>query len=154
MTPRQELLPRIRRNVLPTFSNLQNELDRLYEGFFGPQGTPTDLLPDPSLDVTDDDGEIRVEMEAPGVDEKDVEVDVTDDGTLSIRGEKRAESETERHGRRWSERSFGRFERVIPLPSAVQAEKSEATFDKGVLTVRLPKSKEAPERIKRVPVKS
>jgi HSP20 family protein len=67
-----------------------------------------------------------------------------------LRGEKK--SETEDKGRRISERYYGRFERQIPLPVEVQEDKISASFKKGVLTVTLPKSAEATDRVKRIPI--
>src|SRR3954471_6486658 len=67
----------------------------------------------PSVEVVQSDKDIRVSAELPGLDEKDVEV-LVDDDVLTIRGEKRAETEDKE--RRFTERTYGRFERVIPLP--------------------------------------
>jgi HSP20 family protein len=73
-----------------------------------------------------------------------------DNGILTVRGEKK--SETEDKNRRVSERYYGRFERQIPLPVEVQEDKISASFKKGVLTVTLPKSTEASDRIKKIPI--
>jgi HSP20 family protein len=85
------------------------------------------------------------------MDQKDVEV-LVDDNVLTIRGEKR--SETEDQGRRFSERYYGRFERSIALPFEVEDEKVEASFENGVLTVTLPKSAKAKEKAKRIAIGS
>lgn len=105
----------------------------------------------PTLDVADKRKHIEVSVELPGMEAEDVDVDVRD-GALVIRGEKRTEESTEEEGFFRTERSFGAFERVVPLPTEVDAEHTEATFKKGVLKVRLPKVK--PESsAKKIPVK-
>ncbi len=83
------------------------------------------------------------------MDEKDLEL-FLDSGFLTLRGEKK--SETEDRNRRVSERYYGRFERQIPLPVEVQEDKINASFKKGVLTVTLPKSAQAADRVKRIPI--
>ena len=103
----------------------------------------------PSLEVVQSDTDVRVSAELPGLDEKDVEV-LVDDGVLTIRGEKK--SETEDKDRRFSERYYGRFERAIPLPFAVEEDKAEASFYNGVLTVTLPKSAREKEKAKRIAI--
>jgi HSP20 family protein len=92
---------------------------------------------------------VRISAELPGLDEKNVEV-LVDDDVLTIRGEKR--SETEDQERRFSERYYGRFERVIPLPFAVEEDKAEASFNNGVLTVTLPRSAQAEDKAKRIAI--
>jgi len=103
----------------------------------------------PRVEVSETDRELKVEAELPGMDEKDLEL-LLDNGLLTLRGEKK--SETEDKNRRVSERYYGRFERQIPLPVEVQEDKISASFKKGVLTVTLPKSTEASERIKKIPI--
>jgi HSP20 family protein len=105
----------------------------------------------PSVDVTETDDEVRIEAELPGVDEKDVEVTLADD-VLTIRGEKRAEAGGDDKGRRWSERTFGSFERALRLAGPVQADQAKATFHNGVLQVRVPKSAEEKERVRKIPI--
>jgi HSP20 family protein len=99
--------------------------------------------------VNASDKELRVSAELPGMDEKDVEI-LVDDGVLTIRGEKK--SETEDQGRRFSERYYGRFERSIALPYEVEEDKANASFQNGVLTVTLPKSARAQEKAKRIAI--
>ena len=91
--------------------------------------------------------ELKVEAELPGelpgLDEKDVEV-LLRDGELILRGERK--SETEDRERRMSERYYGRFERRIALPAEVEEDKVSASFKRGILTVKLPKSQQALEQ--------
>ncbi|TIM60616.1 MAG: Hsp20/alpha crystallin family protein, partial [Mesorhizobium sp.] len=103
----------------------------------------------PSVEISDSEKEIRVTAEIPGMDEKDVEV-MLDDGVLTLRGEKR--SETEDKERHFSERFYGRFERRIPLGYEVEEDKVNAAFHNGVLTVTLPKTERAQSKAKRIAI--
>jgi HSP20 family protein len=103
------------------------------------------------VEISDGEKELTVTAEMPGLEEKDVEV-LLEDGVLTLRGEKR--SETEDKDRQFSERYYGRFERRIPLGCEVQDDKVEARFRNGVLTVSLPKSERAQTQVKRIAIRS
>ena len=103
----------------------------------------------PNVEVNTTDKEVRVSAELPGLEEKDVEI-LVDDDVLTIRGEKKAESEAKDRG--FTERYYGRFERRIALPFEVDDEKAEAAFKNGVLTLTLPKSPRAEEKAKRIAI--
>src|SRR5690606_9008773 len=105
----------------------------------------------PSVEISDGEKEIKVTAEVPGLEEKDIEV-LLDDGVLTLRGEKR--SETEDKDRQFSERFYGRFERRIPLGYEVKDDQVDARFKNGVLTVTLPKSEKAQSQVKRIAIKS
>jgi HSP20 family protein len=105
----------------------------------------------PSVEVSDTDREIRVTAEIPGLEEKDIEVLLTD-GVLTLKGEKRSEPEDK--DRQFSERFYGRFERRIPLGVEVEEDRIEARFKNGVLSVVLPKSARAQSQVKRIAIKS
>jgi HSP20 family protein len=107
----------------------------------------------PKLDVTDDASFLKVTLEAPGVDMKDVDIEVQE-GILTISGEKRHEETQKDDGCYRTERSYGFFRRAIPLPSEVDATKAEARLDKGVLTVKLPKTEVQKKQAVRVAVKA
>ena len=92
----------------------------------------------PRVDVVQDDKEVRVSVELPGMDEKDFDISLSND-VLTIRGEKKAEKEEKGKNYYRMERAYGAFERRIPLPAEVDADKAEATYQRGVLTVVLPK---------------
>ena len=92
----------------------------------------------PRVDVVDEGDAVRISADLPGMERKDVEVLVEDD-VLVLRGEKKLESTREENGCYRVERTFGSFQRIVPLPEDVDAEHAEARFDKGVLTLRLPK---------------
>jgi HSP20 family protein len=105
----------------------------------------------PRVEVVETDKDVRIAAELSGMDEKDVEVSVSDN-VLTIEGEKKAHiDDKERHFR---ERYYGRFERVIPLPFEVEDERAEASFENGVLTVTLPKPPRAAAKMKRIAIAS
>jgi len=149
----------------PLFS-LQREMNRLFDGFFrgldpfdaapaGPLALSGALAEGfvPRVNVVEDDKVVRVTAELPGMDEKDVEVLIARDA-LTLRGEKKAETEDRSGGRYRYERSYGSFHRTVPLPAGVVEKKATAEFTKGVLTVRLPKSGEAAAGARKVAVRA
>ncbi len=131
-------------------SSFRREVDRLFDDFFR---TPTlgsfgsgMMTSWPSIEVKDEERELVVTAEVPGMNDKDVEL-LVDNGMLTIRGEKKGE----RDERGYSERWYGRFERQIPLPPYVDEEHCTADFRDGVLTIHLPKSADAESR-RRIPI--
>lgn len=136
------------------FLSLHREMNRLFDdvfrGFDLPDiGGRRGMSGWPAVEATETDQEFRVCAELPGLQEKDVEVTVQD-GILTLRGERKSETEDKERG--YSERYYGRFERRIGLPSAVQEDQAHAEFKDGLLTVTLPKSQEATERARRIPI--
>jgi HSP20 family protein len=132
------------------FMSLRREMDRLFDDFFrAPMlGGGVGAMAWPSLEVSETDEEVRVTAELPGMSEKDVELTL-DEGMLTIRGEKR--SETDDRDRGWSERFYGRFERSIALPAGVDEDACSADFRDGLLTVTMKKSPERENR-RRIPI--
>jgi HSP20 family protein len=133
------------------FLSLRRDIDRLFDDFFhAPMASfgRGSTLQWPTVEVSQTDKEIRITAEVPGMNEKDVEL-LVEDGVLTLRGEKKSESEDRDRG--YSERFYGRFERRIALPSGVDEEKAKAEFRDGVLTVTLPRNREA-ERGRRIPI--
>lgn len=131
------------------FLRLHEEMNRLFDDAFRGFETPSLWGRSwPTLEVEETDGGYRVTAELPGMDEKDIDISFSD-GVLTLRGEKR--SETEDKGRRVSERYYGRFERRIALGD-VDDGQARARFDKGVLTIDMPRSAQAQERVRRIPI--
>ncbi|HYG48851.1 MAG TPA: Hsp20/alpha crystallin family protein [Allosphingosinicella sp.] len=133
------------------FLSLRRDIDRLFEDFFQapmPGLGRGSAMPWPTVEVSRTDSEVRITAEVPGMSEKDVEL-LLEDGILTLRGEKKSESEDRERG--YSERFYGRFERRIALPSGVDEEKAKAEFRDGVLSVTLPLSREA-ESGRRIPI--
>ena len=94
-----------------------------------------------------------ITAELPGVDPKNIDVQAAGD-MLIIRGEKKSEKETKNRDWRMSECSYGAFARTMQLPFAIEEKKIEASFDKGVLKVHVPKPPEAKVEAKKIPIKS
>ena len=122
-------------------TQLRDELTGLFERFFGgPRGWDVGGLTEvaPPVDVRETEREVTVRAELPGVRAEDVRLEVTG-RQLTLAGEKRAEKEEKRAGCRYSERQYGAFQRLVQLPAEVDADRVEATYQNGVLTIRLPK---------------
>jgi HSP20 family protein len=136
------------------FFTLHREMNRMFDDVFrsfdlAPFGSTRTLsaLGWPQIDIDETDKEVRITAELPGLDEKDVNLEIAD-GVLSISGEKKSESEDK--GRRFSERYYGRFERRIPLQD-VDDDKCSAAFKNGILTITVPKSAEA-KNVRRISI--
>jgi HSP20 family protein len=123
------------------FRELAREMEEAFGRFF-PGSEERGYPWTPAVDMVDEKDEIVVKADLPGLDQKDIEVTV-EDGTLTIRGERKEEKEEKKENYYCAERSYGAFLRSIPLPKGVEADKVKATFKKGVLEIHLPKAKEA-----------
>ena len=149
----RDIIPRFRKDRFTirkrTDDNMevfQREINRLFDDFFtdfglapfGERAVAEPAAFHPKVDIAETDKAVNVTAELPGMDEKDVSVELADD-VLTISGERREEHEEK--GRKWHriEQSYGSFHRVIPLPSQIDTEHVKARFRKGVLTVELPK---------------
>lgn len=151
------------------FESLRREVDRLFNDFergnwlrsfgrfaFDPEAFSRRELRwgnVPAMDIAEKDHEYEVTAELPGMDESNIEVKLSN-GMLTIKGEKKEEKEEKRKDYYLSERRYGAFERSLRVPEGVDAEKIEATFKNGVLTVRLPKTPEAQKKEKTIAVKA
>jgi HSP20 family protein len=145
-----------REGVSNPFLALHREMNRLFDetfrGFEAPSmlsAGPSLALGWPRLEGTENEKEICVLAELPGLEEKDVEVTLSD-GTLIIRGEKK--SEVEDKDRQFCERYYGRFERRIPVGMDIEEEKVEASFKNGVLKVTMPKTERAQAKARRIAI--
>jgi HSP20 family protein len=139
------------------FLSLHREMNRLFDDAFRSFdshlpafGSLSSFGSWPSVEISETDKEIKVTAEIAGLEEKDVEI-LLDGDVLTLRGEKRGESEDK--NKQFSERFYGRFERRIPLGVEVDEAGIEARFKNGVLTVVLPKSANAQSQVKRIPIK-
>ena len=139
----------------------QREINRLFDTFvddagFGPWRGETGSSGDgfiPAVNVAETDRELKVVAELPGLDEKDVTVDV-DDGAVTIRGERKEECEDREANWYRVERRYGSFQRTIPLPVEVVGDEAKAAFKKGVLTITLPKRPEVERKRKRIDIQA
>jgi HSP20 family protein len=138
---------------------LQRDMNRAFEGFWNRADRPFGGLAaafgegSPRSDVVETDRGVEVTVELPGLDEKDIDVSISD-GAVTVKGEKKVERKEEKRGYYISERSYGSVFRSIPLPAGVDPDKAEATFRNGVLTVLLPQTAEAKAQVRKVEVRT
>lgn len=149
--------------------SFRTEMDGLFDRFADDFGLPslsrmfdvrptlrlaTSLTPPtPAMDLTEDVDAYKLTAELPGMTEKDIEVVVTD-GTLTLKGEKKKETERKDKNYYMAERAYGSFERSFTLPEGVDREKVGAEFAKGVLTITMPKKPEAKVEPTKIEVKA
>jgi HSP20 family protein len=136
-------------NPFKDIENVRSEMDRLWDTFlFGrPQRRGFQEIGEwlPAVDVTETKSEIVVNAEIPGMDAKDIDISLNE-GTLTIRGEKKQEREDKEEEYHLIERRYGTFTRSIPLPREVDSNTASASYRNGVLKVRLPKSGKAEKK--------
>lgn len=157
LVPWRNRTPARRREDEPMY-NMRQEMDRLFEDFF----RDFELMPGdrerrgqfmPSVNVSESDTAIEATFELPGLSEDDIDVTLLHD-RLTVTGEKREEEKEEKKNYYRRERSYGYFRRSIPLPAGVvDPDNVDATFDKGILTITMPKREEAQKTSKRITVK-
>jgi len=147
-----------RRDDIDPFLSLHRDVNRLFDEVLRGFGTPSlfnEMAPRngtwPRVEFSENDKEIRVMAEVPGLEEEDVEV-LLEDGVLTLRGEKKSEAEDK--DQQFSERYYGRFERRIGLGREVDEDKVVATFKNGLLTITLPKTEKAQANAKRIAISS
>ena len=149
---------------------LRGELDRVFNRFF-PEGWPHMSLGsladfDPframeaggalhgaKVDISETDSEYEISAELPGIDEKDIDLDVSE-GMLTMSAEKREEREEKKKNYHLTERSYGSVRRSFRVPEGVDIDRIKADFSKGVLKVTLPKTKEAKAKQRKIRVKA
>ena len=144
-----KLVPWNRSELMRPLSSRRQDVGRLFEDFFrdGFFSTPFAQTSrwSPALDLSETDDSVIVKAELPGMDPKDVELQLHEN-VLTIKGEKKEETEDKTKDVHWVERSFGRFERSIRLPASVKGAKAKATFKSGLLTIELTKTEESKPR--------
>jgi HSP20 family protein len=148
----QPLAPARAAHPLWPMTAWEREIDRMFDDFrhlipwprlWGAERWPAAAeLHVPAVDVYEQDDEVVVKAEIPGMSKEDIEVNLSD-SVLTLKGEKKKEEEIKERGYYRCERSFGAFSRTIRLPSEVKTDQAKATFKDGVLEVRLPKTEEA-----------
>lgn len=149
------------------FESLRREIDRLFDdfrpfdwrlpsrvlGFEVPRIARAEWQVAPAMDLVEKDDAYEITAELPGLDEKNVEIKLSNH-TLTIKGEKNEVKEDKQKDYYQSERRYGSFQRSFQLPEGVDADKIDAHFAKGVLTVKLPKTAEAKKAEKKITVKA
>ena len=131
------------------FSTLQDRMNRLFRDSFGDREEAlTTSTFAPAVDVYEDEHNITLKVEVPGIEEKDIDVRI-ENNTLTVHGERKFEKEEKEENYRRVERQYGSFTRSFTLPNTVDAEKVSANYEKGVLNIKLAKKAEAkPKQIK------
>jgi HSP20 family protein len=105
----------------------------------------------PAAEMEETESEIRLKLEVPGMEAKDIDLEVSDE-VVEIKGERKTEAKTEDRGVVRSEMYYGRFERRIPLPTPIQRDKAQAEYKNGILTITLPKVAEEIQKAVKVEV--
>src|ERR1700683_2796621 len=134
-----------------TMQDRMNRMNRLLRESYSPEGPDEALTTTnyaPPVDIYEDEHNITLKLEVPGIDEKDIDVRI-EGNTLTVHGERKIEKEEKEENFRRVERQYGSFTRTFTLPTTVDSEKVSANYDKGVLKITLPKKAEAkPKQIK------
>ncbi len=133
------------------FATLQDRINRVFRDSYSGQAEDESLTTSrfaPAVDVYEDEHNVTLKIEVPGVDEKDIDISL-ENNTLTVHGERKIEKEEKEENYRRVERQYGSFTRTFTLPTTVDSENVSANYDKGVLKISLPKKAEAkPKQIK------
>lgn len=142
----------VRYSPLNTIDALQRQINRLFDDdTILNWKEASDAFFVPSAEITETDEAVHLKLEIPGMDAKDLDIQVTKD-EISISGERKEESTTEEKGYTRSEFRYGQFKRVIPLPRKVQNDAVEAEYKDGILRLVLPKAEEEKNKVIKVNV--
>lgn len=132
------------------FPTLKDEMDKLFEDFFGRTGFPSIQEGGwlPAVDVQETKKDVVISLDLPAINPKEVSISIVDN-RLTIKGERRKEEETKEENYYRSERVYGTFQRIVQLPAEVIVDKAKATYKDGVLKITVPRSQKAvPKEIK------
>lgn len=143
-------------NVWEPIARARSDFDRLFDEFWHrPLGIGLtrriQALAGPALELKDKDGEYELIAEVPGMKPEDIEVKVSD-GILRLSGEKKEAHEESKEGYVFSERRYGHFERAVELPKGVDQAKITATARDGMLSIHLPKNRDATQRERKIEI--
>ena len=131
-------------------ATVQDRMNRLFQDTYGTEGREEDLTGNfvPAVDIYEDEHNVTVKMEVPGIDQKDIDVRL-ENNTLTVRGERKFDKDEKEENFHRIERRYGSFYRSFTLPNTLDAEKVQADYDNGVLKIKLAKKAEAkPKQIK------
>jgi HSP20 family protein len=127
---------------------LREKMNRLFEDAVTSRGEQKDLITSswaPAVDIYEDENQLVLTAEVPGIDEKDIEIKL-EDNTLSIHGERKMEKETKEENYHRLERAYGSFYRSFTLPNYIDQEKIQAQHENGILKITMPKKPELKTR--------
>lgn len=136
----------------PEFARLRDEMDRLFEETLSPLSTRAELA-GPPVNLYQTPQEVVIKAEVPGIAEKDIDIQVTDD-SVTISGEKKQEEEIKEKDYYHRESRYGSFLRTLALPTPVKSEGAKAELSDGILTVRIPKTKVTKPKITKIKPKA
>ncbi|MDJ0577047.1 MAG: Hsp20/alpha crystallin family protein [Xenococcaceae cyanobacterium MO_234.B1] len=141
----------VRYNPWQEFSSLQRQLNRLFDDVMIPEswGDFGNLAKVPAAELTETDDALHLKLEVPGMEAKDLDIQVTAD-SVSISGERKSETKSEENGRTRSEFRYGKFSRVIPLPARIQNTNVTAEYKDGILNLTLPIAQEEKNKVVKV----
>ena len=120
---------------------IQQEMNRLFDSFFGRTSTLTEGVWTPLLDIYETKDHVVLKAELPGMKLEDIDITIVGD-ILTLKGERKREEEVKDENYYRVERAYGAFHRSIPLPSVVDTDQVKATYKDGVLEIKLPKKEE------------
>jgi HSP20 family protein len=138
-------------NPFSLMRRMSEEMDRTFGSFFGQAGRGSGTW-FPAIEVTEQNGQLQVHADLPGIKPEDVKVEVTND-SLVLRGERKSENEQRSGGTYRSERRYGEFYREIPLPEGVNPDDAKAQFRNGVLEITVPIPEQVSNR-RQIPIQS
>ena len=141
----------VRYNPWQEMNSMQRQLNRLFDDAlnFDNQGDFGNFSKVPAAELTETDEALHLKLEVPGIEAKDLDIQVMAD-RVAIAGERKSETKTEENGRTRSEFRYGKFSRVIPLPVRIQNTNVTADYKDGILNLTLPKSEEEKNKVVKV----
>lgn len=139
-----------RRYYQKDFNDLVNSFFNNWLDFPADSSTYKNL--EPKIEVSENENNVTVHAEMPGIDEKDIDMEISSDGYLTISGEKKQETKKEKKNSYFSEISYGSFSRTIPLPWDLKYNDATAEFNNGVLSINIPKSSDEQGKKKKISI--
>jgi HSP20 family protein len=140
----------VRWNPWQEMNALQRQFDRLFDEALVPTTVwERGLIRVPAAELQETEDAIHLKLEIPGIEAKDLDVQVTEN-TVSISGERKSETKAEKDGATRSEFHYGKFQRVIPLPSKIQNTNVTAEYKDGILNLTLPKTEAEKNKVVKV----
>lgn len=140
---------------LQSGSGSHNDIRHIISNFWNlfDTGISGDSDLEPKIEISENQNAVTVSAELPGIEEKDIDVQISSDGYLTISGEKKHEVEQNEKGNYFSEISYGMFRRTIPLPWDLDYDRADADYEDGVLKIAIPKSQTEQQKVKKVNVR-
>ena len=140
----------VRYNPWHEMNALQRSFNRLFDDMLTSDNSDfSNFSKVPAAELSETDDAVNLKLEVPGMNAKDLDIQVTENA-VSIRGERKKENTTEENGTKRSEFRYGKFERVIPLPTRIQNTDVKADYKDGILNLHLPKAQEEKNKVVKV----